>query len=493
MMDKNIPLLSKTKLLQGIRCLKALYLKIHQPELEAALSEEDQSRLDEGTAVGVMAREYFPGGVLIDSQPWEIIEAIDKTTAFIQAGEVVLYEAAFEYNGCYARIDIMRYNPSTGYWDIFEVKSSTKVKKEHYLDLAIQEYIIEGSGLLISQANIVHLNTKCHYPDLDNLFCTVDVTKEVRQLLPKLPNQIETIKASVNSSSVPDIDIGSYCLTPQECGFKNFCWKQKQIPNISVFNLPNISKKQWKLYNDGKISLDSIPIDEVNLLQQRIINCYLTGSRFIDKDLIHEHISKWSFPLIFLDFESINPAIPRHKGCHPYFQVPFQFSVHLWDSPSAAISHEEFLHTTQDDPRDELINALLRVCTGDGSIVAYYSGFEAQCIEALAKYSIVHCNELRKLIARLVDPLPIFREAVYDNSFCGSFSLKSVAPSILGQIQSYDGMMVANGQQAQRAYEELISSETSFERKSQLREAMLAYCHKDTLVMVELVKWLFSL
>jgi len=231
----------------------------------------------------------------------------------------------------------------------------------------------------------------------------------------------------------------------------------------------------------------------VNLLQQRIINCYLTGSRFIDKDLIHEHISKWSFPLIFLDFESINPAIPRHKGCHPYFQVPFQFSVHLWDSPSAAISHEEFLHTTQDDPRDELINALLRVCTGDGSIVAYYSGFEAQCIEALAKYSIVHCNELRKLIARLVDPLPIFREAVYDNSFCGSFSLKSVAPSILGQIQSYDGMMVANGQQAQRAYEKLISSETSFERKSQLHEAMLAYCHKDTLVMVELVKWLFSL
>ncbi|WP_412754396.1 DUF2779 domain-containing protein [Legionella donaldsonii] len=492
-MDKNIPLLSKTKLLLGIRCLKALYLKIHQPELEAALSEEDQSRLDEGTAVGVKAREYFPRGVLIDSKPWEIIEAIDKTKVYIQAGELVLYEAAFEYNGCYARIDIMRYNSSTDSWDIFEVKSSTKVKKEHYLDIALQAYIIEGSGLLISQANIVHLNTSCYYPNLDNLFCTIDVTKEVRQLLPNLPKQIETIKASVQSLSVPDIDIGPYCLSPQECGFKNFCWNQKKIPDISVFNLPNISKKQWKLYHDGKVSLDSVPTNEMNLLQQRIINCYLTSKRFIDKDLIKEHISKWNFPLIFLDFESINPALPRHKGCHPYFQVPFQFSVHILNSPNAEFSHEEFLHTTKDDPRDELINALLRACTGDGSIVAYYSGFEAQCIEALAMYSIVHCNELRKLIGRLVDPLPIFREAVYDNSFYGSFSLKSVAPSILGLTQSYDGMLVANGQQAQRAYEELISPDTSLERKKLLKEAMLAYCHKDTLVMVELVKWLFSL
>jgi hypothetical protein len=100
-------------------------------------------------------------------------------------------------------------------------------------------------------------------------------------------------------------------------------------------------------------------------------------------------------------------------------------------------------------------------------------------------------DELTSLTARIVDPLPVIRDNVYDEAFCGSFSLKAVAPAILGESFSYDGMFVSNGTAAQRAFEELIARTTTEERRADLCRGLLDYCRKDTLVMVELVKWLY--
>lgn len=52
--------------------------------------------------------------------------------------------------------------------------------------------------------------------------------------------------------------------------------------------------------------------------------------------------------------------------------------------------------------------------------------------------------------------------------------------------------LVANGTAAQRAFEEIINPQTIPSRRDELILASLEYCKKDTLVMVELVKWLFQ-
>ena len=196
---------------------------------------------------------------------------------------------------------------------------------------------------------------------------------------------------------------------------------------------------------------------------------------------------------MFLDFETINPAIPRYENTGPYQQVPFQFSAHIWESPDADLTHQEYLHIDASDPRPNLIPLLLNACQGDGNIVAYYSSFESRRIAELAEFSSEHRKSLEALIERFVDPLPLFREFVYDINFEGSFSLKTVAPSILGETQSYQGMIVADGSAAQRAFEEIINPETNEERRNELISASLEYCKKDTLVMVDLVKWLMNL
>ena len=170
--------------------------------------------------------------------------------------------------------------------------------------------------------------------------------------------------------------------------------------------------------------------------------------------------------------------------------MPFQFSAHVWASPESSLVHKEYLHTSKFDPRPNLIPSLLDACGDSGSIVAYYGQFESSRISELAEYSPANKKKLESLLERIVDPLPVIRDHVYDNSFAGSFSLKTVAPAILGESQSYDGMLVANGTAAQRAFDELINDETPQDRKNELIQASLEYCKKDTLVMVELVKWL---
>lgn len=489
----SIPkLLSKTKLMRGYRCAKSIYLTIHEPELESPITPDLQALFDQGNSVGRKAREYFPGGTLIANKPWDFYGAITKTRELMAAGVQTIYEAAFEYLGCYARIDILQYSQTSQKWNIYEVKSSTKVKPEHYDDTGLQAWILANNGLPIEKIHLMHLNPECRHPNLDNLFRQVDVTQEIREQYLSIRPKLHEIFTILQQSEIPEADLGAHCLSPTECGFKAHCWKQNAIPDFSILNLPNMHTRKWDLFQQGIIDIHDTRLDELNELQQRIVACHQSGDRYINQSAIQSALNDWKFPLVFLDFETINPAIPRYDNCKPYEQVPFQFSVHQMKSLHGEIAHYEFLYETLDDPRPALISALLNACGNEGSIVAYFSQFEIARIHELAEFSPSHSKALEQLIARMVDPLTIIRECVYDVGFAGSFSLKRVAPTLLGSEQSYDGMLVGNGQDAQRAYEEFTSQSISFERKKELRNAMLEYCKKDTYVMVELVKWLYK-
>lgn len=496
-MNKIPSILSKTKLLRGYRCAKSIYLTIHDPKLEAPITPDLQALFDQGNQVGEAARKFFPGGTLVDNKPWDFIGSIARTRELIAKNTNIIYEAAFEYLGCYARADIIIFSETTQRWRIIEVKSSTKVKPEQIDDVGLQAWIITKSGLAIEQINIAHLNSDCRYPNLENLFNIVDVTADIRDRYLSIKPKLSEIMHLIRQPEIPDTDIGNHCLSPTACGFTEHCWKQKNIPSLSVLNLPGLREKKWDLYQQGIIELgdnklnDSNLID-LNVLQKRIIQCHQTGERYINAEYIKSALSEWQFPLVFLDFETINPAIPRYMDTKPFQQVPFQFSVHVWTEPNATITHTAFLHDNVDDPRPTLIPQLITACGTEGSIVAYYGKFEAERIQEMAAYSPENAEPLLKLVERIVDPLPIIREAVYDNAFQGSFSLKYVAPALLGEAQSYKGMTVANGGDAQRAFEELISTTTSPQRKQDLYTAMLKYCEKDTYVMVELTKWLFA-
>lgn len=489
-MNRIPKLLSKTKLMRGYRCHKALYLTLHNPELEPPIDEEKQALFDQGNAVGVLARTHFPGGVLVDNKPWDFVGAMAKTRELIEKKTPVIFEAAFEFAGCYARADILIYNPDNERWTIIEVKSSTKVKPEHIQDAGLQAWIVSKAGVAIEQINLMHINSTCTYPELENLFTRVDITQDIRDLYKQIAPTLQGILNSIREPEVPAIDIGPHCEKPTPCEFTAHCWREKNIPSLSVLNLTGLHKKKWEYYQAGIIELNDPRLTDLNELQERIIACHRNQTRYENKIALQNAIAEWPYPFVYLDFETINPAIPRYPGVKPYEHTPFQFSVHIQTSPEATLQHFAYLHDEISDPRPALIPALLNACGESGAIIAYYATFEKERIENLADAFPLYRDALLALIPRLVDPLPLIREYLYDPAFEGSFSLKKVAPALLGKSESYEGMAVANGGEAQRAFEKLISPHTPSHQKQQLKQAMLDYCNKDTAIMIPLIQTL---
>lgn len=485
-------LLSKTKLMRGVRCDKCIYLTIHRPELEPPITPELQALFDQGNEVGTKAREYFPDGILVDNEPWDFTGAINRTKLLLANKTPVIYEAAFAFAGCYARADILRLNPATERYQIFEVKSSTKLKDEHIDDIGLQVWIMAKAGLPIEQIHLMHLNPACRYPDLSNLFSIMDITATIREHYLGVQPKVRDLLTLLHQSEEPNTDLGEHCLKPTECQFKNHCFTEKAIPELSVFNLPQIKDRKWELYQAGITALDDPRLTDLTDLQERIVKAHQTNTRFVNAAGIAESLQRWQYPFIYLDFETINPAIPRYEGTGPFQQVPFQFSVHRQEAPHAPITHQAFLQTDNNDPRPALIPALLAACGTHGSIIAYFSKFESDRIRELAEFAPEFADALLSLLPRMVDPLVILREHVYDPAFNASFSLKRVAPALLGETQSYKGMLVANGLEAQQAFLQVINPLTAELTRKQLIKAMLEYCEKDTAVMVDLVEWLFS-
>lgn len=478
--------------MRGYRCVKSIYLTLNRPDLEPPVTPDMQALFDQGNYVGEVARTYYPGGELIDNKPWDFVGSLKRTRELLKTGVEFIYEAAFEYKGCYARADIIRLNRATGRWTLLEVKSSTKVKPEHIEDVGLQAWIIANSGLPLERICVLHLNPECRFPNLKNLFVEVDVTDRLREHHREITPRLNGIFAAIRSETVPDVDIGPQCTVNRDCEFKAFCFGERGIPEVSVFDIPRLRTKLWEFYKKGQVELRDVDASELDEAQTRMVEAHRLGVNYLDAKKISSELAGWKYPLVYLDFETINPPIPVYPGCAPYQQVPFQFSVHIQRAPGGELEHFEFLHDDASDPRPSLIPALLQACGTEGSIVAYFAKFEKGCIEDLAEFDVARAPELRALCDRLVDPLPLMREAVYDVKFGGSFSLKAVAPALLGSAYSYEGMEVGDGGAAQRAFVELVKPAIEPARKASLREAMLEYCNKDTLAMVEVVKWLYA-
>jgi len=490
---KPLPkLLSKTKIMRGYRCLKAIHLTIHSPELEPPIGPDQQAVFDQGNRVGEVARTYYPGGVLVDNKPWDFGGSLKRTRELLKDGTEFIYEAAFEYKGCYARADILKFSTATGRWTLIEVKSSTKVKPEHLEDVGLQAWIIANSGLHLEKICVLHLNPECRFPDLSNLFVEVEVTDQLRENYREITPKLNAIFSAIRQPQAPETDIGPHCSLNRACEFKPVCFGQKGIPEVSIFSLPRLGDKVWEFYKKGQVELKDIDPSELNEIQQRMVRAHMSGKAFIDKDGIRAAMKEWKYPLVFLDFETINPPIPCYPGCAPYQQVPFQFSVHIQREAGGTLEHKEFLHDNGSDPRPALIPALLEACGEEGSIVSYFATFEKKRIEEMAEFSDEFRAPLEALLPRFVDPLTVIRDSVYDIGFAGSFSLKAVAPALLGDALSYEGMTVADGGGAQRAFTELINAGTSEFRRDEIKRDLLQYCEQDTLAMVEAVKWLYS-
>src|SRR4051812_22487090 len=133
------PNLSKSRFVAGWQCHKQLWLRVHEaeaPELQVDIVLQD--RFDQGTEVGALARQRFPGGVLIDL-PYNDPGRVKATQKVLETGAPAVFEATFVEDRVYVAIDVLE--RTSGGFTLIEVKSATKSKEEHIPDVAIQTWV----------------------------------------------------------------------------------------------------------------------------------------------------------------------------------------------------------------------------------------------------------------------------------------------------------------------------------------------------------------
>jgi hypothetical protein len=246
-----------------------------------------------------------------------------------------------------------------------------------------------------------------------------------------------------------------------------------------------------ELQGIGVESILDIPADfPLNERQRRAAMCVQTGKPWFSTELGKE-LGSLKYPLYFMDFETVNPAIPRFAGMRSYDQIPFQWSVHVLREPGTQLEHFEFLDIDTNDPRRSFITSLCTALGEKGNIVVYNATFESQRLSELANWLPEFAGRIKKIQRRLWDLLPVVRNRVYHPAFAGSYSLKSLLPALAPEM-TYEGMAVANGQDAGLAWESLVNGGLDQSERERTRRALLEYCGQDTRALVKLLEELRS-
>jgi len=417
-----------------------------------------------------------------DFEPWKVGERVDATAAALRAGANVVFEASFAAGGVFAALDVLEKQKSG--WGLVEVKATLDVKEQFLPDVAVQLYAARAAGVDVRGAELMHLNRDCTYPDLDDLFVRDDVTDEVEALLPAIPTQIRKMRAALEGK-LPEIEPGDQCTSPYDCPFVARC--HPELPEHHVSTLYRLHPKRRAEFDEaGFETLHDIP-DDVRLsdVAARQVRAVKAGELVVEGGL-REALAAIEYPAAFLDFESINPAVPVWDGCRPYQHVPVQMSCHVVGARGRT-DHHEHLAEGDGDPRGALAEAVVRACEGARTVVAYNAGFEARCLDHLAEAVPKLRKPLRAIRGRAVDLLPIVRDHVYHPVFGGGFGLKAVLPALVPAL-AYDDLDIAAGDTASTALEALLLASESMgatERRT-LRKQLLAYCERDTLALVKL-------
>ncbi len=481
--------LSKSKFMRGLQCQKALYLTVHQPELAGPVSAEQEAIFESGSEVGELAHGLFPGGVFIPYDRHNHGEQIAMTKREIDKGTEVIYEAAFSHDGVFVKADILRMGP--GGWEIYEVKSSASMKDYHVPDVAVQYYVLAGSGLGVSRAFIVHINNEYVRRgaiELEKLFTFNDVTADVEGRQGAVREEIARQKAML-AGDVPAIDIGPYCTYPFDCDFHGHCWRD--VPEVSVFSLKGNRKIGFSLYGSGVVDLRDVDPEGLPAAQRQQLEAMLGEKVCVLKDEIRKFLDSIRYPVYFLDFETFLTAIPPYDGIRPYQQVPYQYSLHRIEHEGGPLKHSEYLAPAGTDPREGLARKLMGEIPEDACVIAYVAGFEKGVLGDIARWFPEYAGKIGKITGSMIDlAYPFQKRLYYHWQFNGSYSLKAVLPVIVPGL-SYDGMEVSDGGMAMEAYFRMqeITDDAEMEK---LRKAMLEYCKLDTFAMVRVLDVLKS-
>ena len=365
------------------------------------------------------------------------------------------------------------------------------MQDKYIADVSYQKYVLEHCGVRVAGVYLVCIDSSYILGeeglDLSGFFKINDLWEQaVKEQEATVPGVLEIAERVLENESEPSVALAENC---KDCEYFSYC--TRDLPSPNVFDLYRLQKKKMiEYYRQGLIDFAALEKAGVikNATQKRQID-YALHDRgiYVDPEPLKEFLSSLSYPLYFLDFETMQPAIPFCVGTHPFAQIPFQYSLHYIERENGELLHKDFLAESGTDPRRAIAEALCRDIPADACVTAFNKAFECTRLKELAATFPDLAEHLTAIADHIMDLLTPFQKGwYYKREIGGSFSIKSVLPAICPNdpdLDYHELEGVHNGGEAMSVFPEIQYMAPDDQQRA--RRNLLAYCRLDTLAMVK--------
>ncbi len=217
-------ILSKSRFIRGLQCEKAMFLDTYHKEL-AVIPPALRMKFDQGREFERSYKDTFPMGIDVSEMLGRQVDQYPSVTASLLAreGEVVLFEAGFQYQGVLVLADVV-HKHADGTIEVMEVKNVSEVKEVIKNDVYVQHYVISHSVEGLKSFSVVYRNEQEDEP-----FQYMDLMNEAKAQWDFISEKILRFTNTLASKNEPVILMGDHCYTPYECPYKDYCSKPKSI------------------------------------------------------------------------------------------------------------------------------------------------------------------------------------------------------------------------------------------------------------------------
>lgn len=489
--------LSKSEYMMYLKHPAWLWVKKHDKSKLPPVSAELQARFDSGHEFEQYAEAHFPDGTTVGFNNFgEYIAMPARTEQALKDGAKTLFQGRFENGQITCICDVVRMVGDSEL-DLYEIKSSTGAKLDHILDLAFQVTVLESCGYRVRDVYVMHVDSsyvRDGEVDGKQIVATTDVTENVKKELHRTARNIKDAIEVMENSEMPDPSPARCKLNSLEEWlevYKNII----PVPEGSVYELCRLNTDTLRLIEEqGITKIADIPVELVEAKQQRWqIEALKKGEPIYDEPALRKFLAGLEYPLYFFDYETLGSVVPYFDGTRPYQQLPFQYSLHVLESPTAELKHMGYLHSDNTNPAKPLSETLKSQIGGKGTVLTWNMSFEKGCNTLLGNILPEYEKFYEDLNGRINDLMLPFKNGLYvDARFGGSASIKNVLPVLVPKL-SYKELGIQEGGSAQRSWMDAVLYGTRAGEKDQILKDLEEYCKLDTLAMVEIFRFLTNL
>lgn len=475
---------TKSQFLQFLRCNNAFHL-VREGLVPKPSSSSYGGYLEWGDFLQ-LCKNQFPESVTIE-KTMDKEESIQKTAEWISEKKSI-FHAHLRFQHFVSTVEYLEYDVEREGWILWDFRPIGSVKQDILKSFYFHKQVAEGMSLNVVGYKIIRIQTKYLFPGGDispaDYLLVEDITsrmaadmgtreEEWKQFLEEVERTGEQSVRFSFLDSKPSCRSLKTCLSPSHCA------KGKENAK-EVFDFRDSSElaKQW--FAMGYNSYESVPDSELTPIQRIQKQAHISKETYFDRNAFENYLTNVTKTVAFLDFESINPYIPLYPETRPFQHVPYLYSLHIWDRENDILTHKTYLHEdVGTDPRVPVLTQLQKDLPEGITIFSFNDFFEKLIIQETATAFPEFLEFWERAKSMFIDlAMPFKKLWLYHPGQNGKASLKEILPCF--STESYGGLSIREGQDANYQYLRLIKKQMTAEEKKRVLEDLKAYCKLDS-------------